>query len=86
MNLYPVKGMTAYRDYVDLGDNDIAEEVTNKRPLNIVAIDCEMVQTELGLELARITIVDYDFNIIMDEFVMPANNILDYNTKYQNKT
>lgn len=78
MNLYPVKGMTAYRDYIDLG----SESRDLNRVINIIAIDCEMVQTELGLELARVTIVDYDFNIIMDEFVMPANPIKDYNTKY----
>jgi len=45
-----VKGLAAYRDYVEiegkidhygLGDNS-----ENRRGLNIVAIDCEMVTTE----------------------------------------
>lgn len=41
-----------------------------------------MVSTEYGLELARISVVDYDFNIVLDEFVVPDNFILDYNTKF----
>lgn len=50
--------------------------------INIVAIDCEMVTTEFGFELARVSVVDYDYKVIMDELVMPTNPILDYNTKY----
>lgn len=49
--------------------------------VNIVAIDCEMVTTETGLELARISVVGYDYNLIMDEYVVPDLPILDYNTK-----
>lgn len=43
-----------------------------------------MVTTSSGLELARISVVDFDFNVIMDEYVVPENKILDYNTKYFN--
>jgi hypothetical protein len=32
-----------------------------------------MVTTQEGLELARVSIVDYDFNILMDKLVMPNN-------------
>lgn len=44
-------------------------------------MDCEMVQTESGLELARVSIVDYDFKVILDVLVKPKNKILDYNTR-----
>ena len=59
----------------------MGNEVKISNPTNIVAIDCEMVSTKFGLELARISVVDYDFNVVMDDFVMPDNLILDYNTK-----
>ena len=60
----------------------IKDSLQVQKALDIIAIDCEMVQTEVGLELERISIVDYDFNMIMDEFVMPMNKILDYNTRF----
>jgi RNA exonuclease 1 len=50
--------------------------------VNIIAIDCEMVQTDVGLELARVSVIDYDFNTLLNEFVLPDNIIIDYNTKY----
>jgi RNA exonuclease 1 len=36
--------------------------------------------------LARVSIIDYDFNVLMDEFVMPQREILDYNTKWSGIT
>jgi hypothetical protein len=30
---------------------------------------------------ARISVVDFDFKVVLDEFVMPDSPILDYNTK-----
>ena len=44
------------------------------------------VTTEKGLELARISLVDFDFNVIYDEFILPENPILDYNTKFSGIT
>ncbi len=57
-------------------------------------MDCEMVTTEFGFELARISMVndffqkkvDYHFNTIMDEFVKPIHNITNYNTLYSGIT
>lgn len=79
MNLYPVNGMVAYKDYVSYDNNKGNQGVI--KDVNIIGIDCEMVSTQNGLELARISIVDYDFNVILDKLVMPKNPILDYNTK-----
>ena len=42
------------------------------QPTPIVAIDCEFVLGENGLkELARITIVNYNRNVLFDEIIKP---------------
>ena len=52
----------------------------------VFAIDCEMVSTTIGFELARLTIVDIGGNIVLDEFVKPRHRILDHNTPYSGIT
>ena len=46
------------------------------------AIDCEMVETKNGSDLARISIVDAELTCIYDTYVKPDCPILDYRTKY----
>lgn len=48
----------------------------------LIALDCEMCLTQIGLELARISLIDEDMNTIMDEMVQPSYPILDYLTQY----
>ncbi|KAL2312954.1 Ribonuclease H70 [Schizosaccharomyces pombe] len=57
-------------------------------PINpkILAIDCEMVRTENGLEIARVTIVDMKSEVIYDEFVKPESPVTDYVTQYSGIT
>jgi RNA exonuclease 1 len=47
-----------------------------------MAIDCEMVVTKDGFELARLTIMNEHREVICDELVKPTNPIVDYNTRY----
>ena len=47
----------------------------------MISLDCEMVTTKEGFELAHITLIDYNFNVLFSEYVKPINEILDYNTK-----
>lgn len=47
------------------------------------AVDCEMAYTTLGMELVRITVVDWDTSkTIMDRAVYPQGDILDLNTRF----
>ena len=46
------------------------------------AVDCEMVRTVDGLELARVSIVDESLECVYDTLVKPPNPVLDYVTKY----
>ncbi|KAI5192825.1 RNA exonuclease [Nematocida minor] len=45
---------------------------------SILAIDCEMVLTDLGTELARISIVDGSKAVVYDQIVEPSGRIVDY--------
>jgi hypothetical protein len=63
-------------------------------PARVFGIDCEMVQTSVGSELARITVVEFQDIIkdkvttktIMDALVKPYNTIKDYLTQHSGIT
>lgn len=62
-----------------------ADDDTHVDKSKYVALDCEMVG--LGEDgkvsaLARCAIVDYDGNVIFDEFVRPPGFVTDFRTKY----
>ncbi|ODN84088.1 hypothetical protein L202_00105 [Cryptococcus amylolentus CBS 6039] len=48
----------------------------------VVAMDCEMINTTAGLSLGRVTIVDENGNILLDELVRQSVPILDVNTRF----
>ena len=85
-NEYPLPGSSLPEGYVrtrprsddDDGDDDMVQPV--------VAIDCEMCRTKNGLELTRVTALDYYGKVLLDELVMPDSPIVDYVTKYSGIT
>ena len=52
----------------------------------IVAIDCEMVNCGESKKLARVTMIDRNFDLILDELVKISEPITDYLTKYSGLT
>ena len=52
----------------------------------MVAIDCEMVVTEAGRELARCTAVDEAGAVLYDALVLPSAPVTDYVTQYSGIT
>lgn len=46
------------------------------------AIDCEMVETQNGSELARISIVNEGMTCVYDSYVKPDCPVIDYRSKY----
>ncbi|CAH8664996.1 unnamed protein product [Schistosoma margrebowiei] len=58
------------------------EDNDNNSSCNVYALDCEMVYTTGGCELARITIINSKLQVILDEFVCPDNPIIDCNSRF----
>ncbi|BHF67114.1 RNA exonuclease 1 [Sparganum proliferum] len=50
--------------------------------VNVYALDCEMVYTTGGCELARVTLVDTSLSAVFDRIVQPDNPIVDPNTRF----
>ncbi|KAJ3015035.1 RNA exonuclease 3 [Thoreauomyces humboldtii] len=48
----------------------------------IVGIDCEMSYTTGGMELTRVSVIDYDGARLIDELVRTTFPVLDYNTRW----
>ncbi|KAJ8883395.1 hypothetical protein PR048_015238 [Dryococelus australis] len=48
----------------------------------VFALDCEMVYTIGGLELARVTVIDSELSTLYETLVKPENAVLDCNTRY----
>lgn len=79
-------------DYVDF-DNLVGYVKTMDRSedyvctkKDIFALDCEMCYTVVGLELTRITVVDFSEKVVFDQFVKPQNRVIDYNTRFSGIT
>lgn len=54
---------------------------------SIVAMDCEMCRVEGGeMALTRISLVEWDGNVLLDELVKPDRPIIDYLTPYSGIT
>lgn len=69
-------------------DTDIPGNATWKSSLGAskvaraLAIDCEMVKTSEGFELARVSVVDDSKTVLYDKLVKPANPVVDYVTQW----
>ncbi|KAK9433452.1 hypothetical protein V1505DRAFT_362689 [Lipomyces doorenjongii] len=69
---------------------DVAHEqkgtilVQNK--YRVYGLDCEMCLTTHGSALARVTVVNWNREVVMDELVLPDNTITDYLTQYSGIT
>lgn len=72
-----------------LGCNDdggAGREESETKELPIFSIDCEMVETAQGSELARISVINESLECIYDTFVKPSMTITDYRTKFSGIT
>ena len=63
--------------------NSLSDDDTE---LPIFAVDCEMVETKMGSELARISIVNEELECVYDTYVKPGAPVTDYRTMYSGIT
>lgn len=63
-----------------------ATKTTASRPPSILAMDCEMVYTDVGLEVAKVSLVDTRGRVAYNKYVFPNHPIVDYNTRYSGIT
>ena len=59
---------------------------SNVTTTSVFALDCEMVSTTRGLEVAAITMVDYRCEVVYETLVQAEGRILNYNTPYSGLT
>lgn len=64
--------------------HELPETVENEH--KIIAIDCEMIETKIGSELARLSVVDENGNTLIDQFFKPKNEVVDYRTQFSGIT
>ena len=79
-------------------DHEKSDSIPNKDELSVrvFGLDCEMVLTTIGSELARVTLVEFDefvapktsskTTVLLDCLVRPENRIVDYLTKHSGIT
>ncbi|XP_062903705.1 RNA exonuclease 1 homolog isoform X1 [Mobula hypostoma] len=48
----------------------------------IYAVNSEVCYTKQGAELARVSVINADLEVVYDELVKPKNEVIDYNTKF----
>ncbi len=54
--------------------------------LQVYGLDCEMVYTVWGVEVARISLVNEHNEHALDVFVQPTNRLIDCNTRFSGIT
>lgn len=59
--------------FINTSDSDVSSA-------SVFALDCEMVSTTSGMEVAAITVVDYQCKVVYETMVLPKGRIIDYNT------
>ncbi|XP_015178087.1 PREDICTED: uncharacterized protein LOC107067262 isoform X2 [Polistes dominula] len=70
-------------DYVRTKPSEVQSE---NRIYGIYGIDCEMVTTEKGLELARVSLVNIHGHVVYNEYVIPSCKVIDHNTRFSGIT
>ena len=74
----------------EVRDNECTKRKSHvfpSQPLGkVFALDCEMVKTSAGKEIARVALLNFSGEICINEFVKPKNEIRDYGTKYSGIT
>ena len=72
--------------YCVLDKSLVATTQPMARPGKVFALDCEMVYTDRGKEVAMVTLLDFAGETCFESLVKPSARIKDYNTMYSGIT
>ena len=78
------KDVSEYTRLTEWPSADCSLSETASFPL--FALDCEMVETEAGDELAKVSLVNETLNCVYNSLVQPSSPIVDYRTKFSGIT
>nr|XP_026690457.1 RNA exonuclease 1 homolog [Ciona intestinalis] len=79
---YSTKVGSSWEKRYSCCQNTVGSEGCSVNEPGIYSLDCEMCYTMVGLELARVSVVDFTGKLVYDTFVVPEGKILDYNTRW----
>jgi DNA polymerase III epsilon subunit-like protein len=92
-NDYPLmEAPFTLRSYAHAQSNEFVASTAGKGRTPVLAIDCEMVMTARGLELARVSALAWNGDpssaetLVLDELVRPAAPVTDYLTQWSGIT
>lgn len=77
---FPMNGQLGHRYKNYVYTKAKYADVTPSSPM--FGVDCEMVKTQTGVELARISIVDENYKSVYETLVKPKSVVVDYLTAY----
>lgn len=69
------------RELIQQDDNVTGQSLASK-PLEIVALDCELGFTTAGLSLTRVTVINEEGRIVLDELCKPRADMIDDNLRF----
>lgn len=72
-----------YDDFVNTKVTPCVDSMDAKK---VYAVDCEMIFTGLGLEVAKVCVVSCEGQTVYEHFVRPKGQIADYNTRFSGIT
>lgn len=62
------------------------DSTSDAKPTTMYALDCEMCETDIGMELTRVTVVDQHCKVVYDQIVKPQSTIINYLTEFSGIT
>lgn len=67
-------------------ETPIAQEMSDFRSKKVYGLDCELIHTLNGLEVARVSLVDMKGKVVLDTFVLPVYEVISYNSTFSGVT
>ena len=80
------QGHVEDRNFLDRREVVATGELDGEREGKVVALDCEMVKTWRGGELARVTVLDWMGTVCYESLVQPPVVVGDFKTKFSGLT